>query len=542
MDPGLMDNQAKRLGRLPSSAARRLAQWMEYSLDWLGRITSDRIPRPAARELLAYQLPRDAADNAAATPDSDSHVQMLGVWAFEAFTPSTIDTVIETMRRRGWSSAWSRKSDRDLVGWLQALRRNGERGQHELRFVRPGAVRIPTIGHEADLPSFAASAIGQLVAISPSVSGLLLFFVATPETSSAIEAALRTDRRSRARSDGLSIVVVSPELARREAVEALRHRWRDEIRTFFLAHAPGVFSQGETADLPTCELLVGESFDLFAPRPDGPQPTRPAGIIDAAWAPSLFDAEEDPGASLGLGGMRRDDLGGHAILASTREAFEGSVHSLNRPAGEQRHLYGANERFRGIFLQWSLLQLVELYDRRLNAARDRAGRMFRSWLGLSSLNHVQRLTAGLADSSLVARELRAETRFGGVRQGGNYEFVRRPWRPMEDRLTFVDHCRRQIDVRCRALALSTREFNEFLSSQANLSSARTNLRIQVVVTVFAVLSLIFGGLSALEAVRNLTADPKPGRTEDLQPFRAGGSAGSRGDPEPSLAKPETGGR
>lgn len=310
-----------RLAKRGLAWARRLS---DHVLDSMGRITKDRIARPGARELLADQHARDAEDNRAATPGPNSHVELLGVWAFEAFTPSTVARATDAMRRRGWSSSWSRQSDRDLVGWLEERRRVGGEGAHEIRLSRPGVGRTPSIGQQADLPQFAASAIGQLVAVTPSISGLLLFFIANPDAARAIEATLRTDARSRVRSEGRSMVVVKPEVARQEAIEALRIGWREQIASFFRTHAPGVFCDGSTEDFPTCELLVGDNFPFFEPFLDGHSPSLPAQILEVAYAAGLYDAEEDLGASLALGAFRSHALSTHAVLATTRSAL-GSV-------------------------------------------------------------------------------------------------------------------------------------------------------------------------------------------------------------------------
>lgn len=539
--PRWMDAIARAIpngGLAPPWLRRRI----ETATDWAGRVTGDRLIRPGAREMLAYHRAQDPQGNLDATPGPDSHVQMLGIWAFEAFTPSNVGRVMDVMERRGWSTAWSQRSDRDLVGWLRERRRVGLEGSHELRLTRPGQARIPSIGHEADLPPFAAWAAGQMVAISPSISGLVLFFAATPEASRAIEAALRTDARTRIRSEGRSMVAVDPELARREAVEALRLGWRQDIARFFKGHAPGLFSEGAAEDYPTCELLIGDDFPLFSRDRDGSGRRVPSDIIEVVHAPVLLDAEEDEGASLAFGAFRSEGLTNHAVLASTRSAFEGTVHSLNASAGPGRHLLGANDRFRFVFQQWALVQLLRQYDQRLNAARDQASRIFRSWLGLVPLRQVQALTAGLADTAVVARELSSTARLARISHGGDYVFVHRPWRPSEERAEFLDDCRRQMKAYARSLLESSHEFNQHLSSQANLSSAQANIWIQIIVSAFAVLSLLFGGVSAWEAATNLAEGASRDRTEDPRPSRRVESPPASSIPVQSAATSEREGR
>lgn len=225
--------------------------------------------------------------------------------------------------------------------------------------------------------------------------------------------------------------------------------------------------------------------------------------IDGAYASYLSDAEKEDGVSLALSPCRSESLRSHAILASPKEAFEGTVHSLNRPAGDHRHLYGANERFRHVFLQWSLLELVRTYDQRINEVRDRAADLFQSVFGVRALRQVQKLTAGLADSALIARELIAYADQGWHSIGGGYVFVGRRFRPREEKTELAADVRRRLTTRARGLSAATGELTDYLSSQANLASARANLWIQIVVSIFAIASLIFGGVSAYEAAMNL---------------------------------------
>lgn len=175
------------------------------------------------------QWPSDAEENREMTPDPDSHVGMLGIWAFEAYTPSTVEPALAQMKRRGWGRAYGKGTEADLVGWLRLRRLKGGAGYHGVELTRARDRTFHTTGHDADLPDFAQSARAQLLAITPSISGLLVFFQTRPEEIAAIETVLRTDVRSTAESQGRSVSVITPEVARqrgRGSKAALAGRYR----------------------------------------------------------------------------------------------------------------------------------------------------------------------------------------------------------------------------------------------------------------------------------------------------------------------------
>lgn len=471
--------------------------------DWVGRISGDRIQRPIARELLKHQRPRDAEENAALTPDPSSHVEMLGIWAFEAFTPSNIDRVLDQMRKRGWANTFKRGSERDLVSWLRSLRAAGQIATHFAHFTRPEDRTSFTIGHDADLPPFAESAAARIVGVTPSISGIEVFFFTKAEHRRDIEGVLRKSHASSVRSEGRSAVTINPELARRQAVERLRREWRRDIARWMRRYVPGVFSEDGGVHMPTCELLIGENLPLFVDRSQG-EPTNPiANAIDAAFSSWLFEEEGEGGMVFATNPCRHEALDAHTILACPKGVFEGSVHQLNRRAGEMRHILGADEQFRDTFLKWSLLELAQTYGQRINLVRDQAARLFRAIYPLGALKRLQKLAMTLGDSALVARELNALAQSGFFHSYEGYDFYLRRWRPNEERSTLIVNCRAQLEARTTALAEATRELDGFLEALGALTSARANLGLQLVVFIFTLVSLLFGAVSAYEAYGNI---------------------------------------
>jgi hypothetical protein len=473
---------------------------------WLARVSGDRIPGPYARETLAFQHADDPKDNLGLTPAADSHLSVLGIWAFEAFTPSNVEGALERMRRNGWALEHRRGAARDLVSWLRSIRKAGAEGNHNVWFHRPDDGRYSAIGHHAKLPTFADYAVGELVALTPSISGLCLFFVLKPEARGEIEAALRRTRVSYVRTRGHGRTTIDPRAGRLLAMEAIRRGWREEIDKWFAHYAPGVFAEEGGEDRPTCELLVGDNFSLF-PRDDAYfwKVSEAAGVAMSPWT---FEEEADDPAMFVPSLIPFRKLGSHAILAVSRRRLESSVHQLHKVAGEDRHLLGADEQFRENFTRWALIGVVSTYTQRINRARDQAARLFSSGFPLGILKRLQRLTTVLGDTAVLARELKAyaETNMRSRRLG--YELFRRRERPREARLFLQDWIERALKLESERLAVAGPELDGFIAAQGNLTNARANLQLQLIVFVFAVVGLVFAAVSAIEAAANLLGQGK----------------------------------
>lgn len=469
--------------------------------DWLGRMSGDRIPRPHARRMLKHHRAKDAEANRELTPAPDSHVVVEGVWAFEAFTPSNIDAVLTAMRKKGWDQKYRRTSQHDLVGWLRAIRKEGGLGSHAVWLKRPKDVRIMSVAHVAELPAFAELAVGELVNITPSVGGLCLFFRLKPGERGRIEAALRATYETKVMSMGDGLTHVSPRLARQAAVEAIRLEWRAQIAAWFAAHAPGVFSEGDDQDRPTCELVIGENFTLFEVGGDHyDKIAEAAGTVYSSW---LFEEEKGEGMMFAPMACRSETLENHAILAGTRESFEGRVHSLNQPAGDDRHAFGADEDFRDSFIRWALLQVISVYHERVNEARDEAARIFSSRKPLPVLKRLQHLTTTLGDTAILTREMTAFADGGLLSMRSGYDLFVRPHRPREEPRTYLNYVHERLKRTVESLRLASSELDTFIAAQGNLTNARANLELQNIVFGFGLVGLAFGVVSGIEAGGNL---------------------------------------
>jgi hypothetical protein len=147
--------------------------------------------------------------------------------------------------------------------------------------------------------------------------------------------------------------------------------------------------------------------------------------------------------------------------------------------------------------------MVSVYHRRVNESRDQAAHLFSSLWPLGVLKRLQKLTTTLGDTAVITREVDEFAKNGMRSEQNGYDLVARRFRPNEPRRTISDHIGEQLKYTAEALKAASVELDTFIAAQGNLTNARANLQLQVIVFVFAVISLVFGAVSGFEAASNL---------------------------------------
>lgn len=520
------------------AAHRAFDHLTRLSQDLLGRLTCGRIARPFAREMLAARASLDSAENAALTPPDDSHVTVEGFWALEAFTPANIEAVLARMRRRGWGRNILPGEHTNVVGWLRQTRMAGGSGNLDFQLARNEDRTYVAVGHAAVLPGFARAAVARVSAVTPSITTMTVFFVMKPQERGRLEVALRQVRPSTVRTKGRWATLIKPEFARREAVADIRRNWIAQIRTWMTHHAPGVFCEVDGASLPTCELLVGDNFPLYEPHGSEDQIITASSALDANRATWIFEEARDEGMMLAPHPCRAEGLERHGILACSRQTLEGGVDSLDRRAGPGRFAYATHRDFVESFVSWSLLELVAVYVQRINAARDQTARLFRSLFPQRVLKRLQRLTTILGDTAVVARELASLPETGRFHCIVGLDLVTRPSRPRELRRSLNDIVRERLVPATAGLSAASRDLNDFMAAQGNLTNARANFSLQVIVFAFALIGLAVSAVSATESGINLLKMWRGPAAEKSARNQVSGPQAVAPKPPPEAAEPD----
>lgn len=487
----------------------------------VGLLTRNRIWRPFALQAFKHHRSQDAERNAELVPGPDQHVEVEGLWAVEFFMPSQIGGVLRQMRLRGWASELSERGGRDLVGWLNEMRRTGGQGSHSALFMRSQDRSFTTSAHEAALPSFAAHADAEFFSLTPSISGVCVFFVLKPEYRDVLERSLRRTYATKIEPKGRAITSITPRFARQRAVTLQRRAWRAEIGRWLRGHTPGLLSQRiDDADLVTCELMVTSNVPVFEDPPIGT--TRPVitSLLGAAFASLTFDDASSPKAIFAANPCHDAGLEGHSILAIEKAVLEQTVHQLNHGAGEFRFVEGVDEAFRRTLRAWSLVQVERLYQRLVNTARDQAAHLVSSPRSLQLLARLRTMTAQLSEATLFSREIEDLIADGEFNIIEGYDLRRRRWRPSDQTPSVQQFTRALLERSLPRLRQAHDDLQTNLATQANLASAHANLRLQVIVGLVAGVGLLLAAISGGEAAINLwdrLARPQESPAEAVSP-------------------------
>ena len=486
------------------SALRRPGSFAYRAWDALARWSGRPVLRPFVSEMLHDQWLKDVDENAELDPGTDELVEIYAIWAVDFIIPSNIEAVADAMTRQSWNVENRMGTEADLVGWIRRMRGRGARGHHSTTLTRPEERRFTTSGHDARLPSFAQQGWAIFECLTPAVTAVAVCFVMKETERRQVDAAIRAAYRSRARPIGVAVQIVTPEIARKEAVVALREGWRREIGGWFRAHVPGLLSATKNdADLVTCELAITDSVSLFAVNPT-PADKRTSDLVEGRFSAYTFDQEAHPHATFADQPCRAPELASHSILTIRRSDFE--VDTLNPNGGFLGSLAGAHRAFQRTFLLWSALDLLAFYERAMNAARESASSMLRSLLPVRTLRRLRAVMTTLADSAVVAREMLELAGSGEMHVVEGYDLRWRPLRPKDSPRSIREVIRSELERRTARLQAANAELQGSLSTQANLISASANLWLQVIVGAFAVVSLIFSGISAYYAYADHLAD------------------------------------
>lgn len=87
---------------------------------------AQRFRRSVQQSLTWHHAERDPREAHSSTPPADERIELQCVWVTEAYTPSRIDGLITSLKKRGWDkAAFSLGMDTSLVEQIQQSRRAG---------------------------------------------------------------------------------------------------------------------------------------------------------------------------------------------------------------------------------------------------------------------------------------------------------------------------------------------------------------------------------------------------------------------------------
>lgn len=456
--------------------------------DWLGRKTRNPLLRPFAYASLAFHLEKDVEENARATPQPDEVITCLGLMCFDFFVPTTIDRLQAAFREAGWHRSDEFVGPRNICEWLREMRAHGALGTSWLELNRP---KTPfSIGYDCELPEFVSHARATLDCVTPSLTTVSIFFRLTDSAQAAFDKELRIFRKSSIVAVGRGVRTVTPELARRQAINNVRTEWRSTLRQWMRKYFPGVIStNGALNELPACELVTGRNFSCFCEAREGRSEI--ASIAGLDFASLVF--EEDTARNVRFARVHSFDneLGDYTALTFDADWFRRMDEESKRKG--MSGLFRVEESFHKSWQQWSMLSILSFYERETNYARLDAVGALQERFPVSAVKRLRHLMATLTDIPTVCRELVSQEALDDLSATDGYAFALRPWSTKEkERKSLGQILDVEIQRRVPRLAASDVELKDFINAQASLISTYTNLWLQIGAVIFAVVSVIVG--------------------------------------------------
>jgi hypothetical protein len=235
---------------------------------YLHKLSGGLVDHPLTVGSLRYFRERDPEYNRESTPSEDEHIEVLSLWALEMYTPSTIGSLEQGLRRLRWGETdWFGRED--PVTWLQRSRAGHSGGWLNLGDIRrPGqqGTRVRPEPLRAPLPYFAEYAHARLYSLTPSITCLAICFVLKIEERTRVEKAMRQPYSTFIKHEGRARTVIQPPNHQKiNQIKTIRERWRETTAAWLREHMPGVLSRNSTGcDLPTCEFTVLEGIEPFS--------------------------------------------------------------------------------------------------------------------------------------------------------------------------------------------------------------------------------------------------------------------------------------
>jgi hypothetical protein len=366
----------------PSGLRRKLTNWGPIRRwSWYRRMRGEALKEPT------FWRQRDPNENARGRLPDSERVELPAIWVAELYTPSTVPGLLAGITDLGWE--YGRTRDEDLSKWMNDVREGRRAGWTNLGLVSPP--ESPDIMQErtAPLPGGVDATLPVLMSLTPSITALVVAFLMSDESASALDAPLRAYYKTHVEKDPLfrrrHIIpyvlwgkrarfgrrIYSPVHARGQAVRASLRELEQDCTGWVRDKLPGVFASGlRSAQLPTAVLLVTE---VAAPLTDEARSTR---AFEGLAIDRDYDAWESTGWPRGRLVLPRtwDDEGSRLVFACRRRDAFPEQSGYPEPTSNRTIAHRANELVRGLLSRWALTCMLDGYHELLSTLRDKSAR------------------------------------------------------------------------------------------------------------------------------------------------------------------------
>lgn len=331
----------------------------------------------------------DERDNAATRLPAGESVHLGGLVLAEAFSPSTVSVLYDTIRR--WSGSNNRKRN-EWIAELDRSRSGRSGGWRNLGVVRRPGDSLSTIfdrgSEDSELPDSVMAVWLHLSYLMPSIAVVVATFTLRDEAAD-VSSVLRRDYHtqfsdarirvygkfgrlrawlpwSRPKNHSMTLNMSRAEDEKRLAFEQIMHEREAECSRWFTSRFPGRFALADSAARPVARLIFTEKEVPFKDRSHW---FRPVGLDRS---PITYRSVEIPGWALKEG--QWPYARGRFVLTFAARRRDAAREPTKGESGEQNwHLtYRFNLEQAPLVARYATHALLSLYGERLAKLRDGA--------------------------------------------------------------------------------------------------------------------------------------------------------------------------
>jgi hypothetical protein len=478
--------------------------------------------RPTVRQIRKQEeehLDRDESDahwnNETRLPENEA-VHLGGVTVVEAFTPSTVSKLYDTLNKwpRGFGG-----SDRDFAADLERSRTGGSGGWTNLGLVRRPGHFIMGEGHnDSTLPPGVQAVWLTLSYLMPSVAVVCATFTFEDDAADMSDL-LRTDFEtkiedfrivvhgrfgrlrgrlpwSRPRNHSGTAQIRNVMAGKTRAVQRRVQEREAECARWFFSRFEGRFAAADSEARPTVRLMFTEQAVPFEGWPTW---LEPAGLT---WTPDVYRCTDTPGWALQARSWSMTDHRYGWTFAARRSDVgrvgDGAARETNWSLTQR---FGREQA--PLVAQFALTGLLEIYAGRLARLRDTAGRRHLIRRPVHDARNLDRyLVADGLDAATITADIANLTSDLSLFRWAVPEYTEdqgsapEEWTQREP-LDLVPQLCKLLAARAVRLAEDTANTDGNLRASAQLRQAIANTLLQRTVVVFTVAAVVIALVSLI---------------------------------------------
>jgi hypothetical protein len=477
--------------------------------------------RDARRRALAYAR---SSERFFARHDQDQNVQtqlpageqvrVPVLWLAELFTPTTLPRLLSGVRELTSRQSGARAADDDPVEWIISARRRGGGAWRSLPYVQPTASPLAIDEIVDRVPPGTKYVRLSLHILTSTVTALTAEFGLDDDRAHGLERILNQKFAARAKIlPGGGHTILDVERQKASATEEWRMSLRRDAAAWLATRFPGSFDRLAPGQLPAVELLLTGKHRPWEPAATSATPGW-ARMLDLGGSLGYWQCTTVPALRLE---QRRDDgirpgPRHRLVLAGLeQELLAHYANATGRSPSLQEVIFTLEEHVTALLVRWSLTAFIGGLEEELAGIQDVAEQAGRKRSPRALADTQQQLLRTGIDSRIVVNDIA--------------RYAQDPWWK-HDVLDFSEVLPPGLEGKAQptgSLAKSLREsqieggqrvahletdLREILNTNAGLTSASENLRLQrriLWVTVISVIAAVVAAAAAVIALK-LSAD------------------------------------